>query len=118
MTTPEGVLTKQVTRYLKSREKDGLWWMKVHGGPSQKKGVPDIICVYRGQFFGWELKAPGKKVTKLQAHMMELMERGGARCRTVWDLVDVKLDLDIADERHKVYAAAVLGCQPENVVIS
>lgn len=32
------------------------WWMKVHGGPYQMAGVPDVILCIDGMFIGMEVK--------------------------------------------------------------
>src|SRR3972149_6199879 len=50
---PETVLAKKILRLL--REKAGFW-AKIHGGPYQVTGLPDIIGCYRGRFYGFEVK--------------------------------------------------------------
>ena len=42
------------------------WYFKVHGGPMQLPGVPDIVGCYRGKFFAIEIKVPGKQPTPIQ----------------------------------------------------
>ena len=58
----------------------GAWTFKVHGGPYQTPGLPDIIGFYHGTGFAMEVKVkPGAKPTPLQAAMLEIMkETGGA----------------------------------------
>ena len=34
------------------------FYFKVHGGPYQVSGIPDIIGLHRGQFIGIEVKRP------------------------------------------------------------
>jgi hypothetical protein len=65
--------------------KAGGWWtMKIHGGPYQLSGVPDVLCVKNGRAVFLEVKQPGKKPTEIQkARMKEISEKGGAKCAVV-----------------------------------
>lgn len=56
----EADLTKKIMRKLKGR---GGFWVKVHGGPFQVTGLPDIIGCYKGRFVGLEVKVPGREST-------------------------------------------------------
>ena len=67
--TSERAITKQIMRYLQGLDRS--WWMKVHGGPYQKAGVPDILGCYRGRFFAFEVKVPGGKTTAKQDHEIQ-----------------------------------------------
>lgn len=67
---------------------------KVHGGdnPFQESGVPDLLCCYRGYFFGLEAKLPGKKLDpKQQAVSARIIKAGGiaARFESVKDLEEI-----------------------------
>jgi hypothetical protein len=75
---PETLLTGRILVRLR-RERPGLW-VKIHGSPFQRKGLPDIIGCYRGRFVGLEVKVPGREaeVTPLQAHTLsEIRHSGG-----------------------------------------
>lgn len=48
--------------YMLKLEFPGLWF-KVHGGPFQVAGLPDILGCHKGKFIGIEVKAPGKEKT-------------------------------------------------------
>lgn len=75
--TPEGKLYQQVKKALDAER--GIWWFKVHGSPQQKKGIPDLCIIVRGRALFVELKADGKKATKLQEHAMkQIRSAGGA----------------------------------------
>lgn len=65
------------TKVLKPLEPD-LWFMKVHGGPYQKAGVPDFLGCYHGVMFYIEVKQPGKVPTPLQEIEMRRLRRAGA----------------------------------------
>ena len=52
----EAKLTKAVRDWL--REQDDVWCVKIHGGPMQQAGIPDLILCVRGRFVAIEMKAP------------------------------------------------------------
>lgn len=55
--------------------------MKIHGGPYQISGVPDLLCIKDGKTVFLEVKQPGKSATKIQtARMNEITRVGGAKC--------------------------------------
>lgn len=46
-------------RIRKKLEEDvGGWWFKVHGGPFQEPGIPDLVGCVQGLLFGFEVKRP------------------------------------------------------------
>jgi hypothetical protein len=53
--TNETGLVEGMRKRLK-KEFPGIWMIKVHGGPFQAAGVPDLIGTWRGVFFGIEAK--------------------------------------------------------------
>lgn len=65
--------------------KDAGWWvMKIHGGPYQMSGVPDLLCIKGGRAMFFEVKQPGKRPTAIQERRMNEIERvGGAACHVV-----------------------------------
>lgn len=78
-----------IKKYLASLGSDVFFW-KEHGGPYGTSGVPDIICCYKGRFLGLEVKLPSGKLTELQKHAIEKINRaGGIACR-VESVDDVK----------------------------
>lgn len=72
-------------RVRKQLETDvGGWWFKVHGGPFQVAGLPDLIGCVDGMFFGFEVKTATGSTSKLQDYTLEQMrERGGAHVYVV-----------------------------------
>lgn len=77
---PEGKLQAKCIRHLKSLEKRGLpiWWFKVHGGPYQKAGIPDLHITYEGRSAWIELKAPGAKASPLQESTIKKLRAAGS----------------------------------------
>ena len=58
--------------------------MKIHGGPYQMSGVPDLLCVKEGRAVWLEVKQPGKRPTDVQVRRMNEIERvGGSPCHVV-----------------------------------
>jgi hypothetical protein len=58
--------------------------MKVHGGPYQLAGVPDLLCIKHGRAVFLEVKQPGKRPTPIQVRRMnEIETQGGASCHVV-----------------------------------
>jgi hypothetical protein len=50
---------------------------KIHGSASQSAGLPDIIGVFKGRFFGIEVKRPGEVPSKIQAHKLKTISDAG-----------------------------------------
>lgn len=71
-------LTTNILKTLRQRWPEA-WWIKVHGGPMQQGGIPDIIGCVNGQLVGLEVKLPGggHGVTDLQAHTMKQIRLAG-----------------------------------------
>ena len=77
--TPEQKLTQAVIRNLKARRKAGepIWWLKVHGGPQQQAGVPDLLICYYGLMLAVELKAGDNQATPLQRETIRRIRAAG-----------------------------------------
>jgi len=82
------------------------WVMKVHGGPFQPVGIPDMLVCVKGQLFAFEVKhqKPGEshqhamdRVTRAQWAQIERMRRAGAVAEVVM-AVDEVLNI-IEDEQ-------------------
>lgn len=76
MKQPEtGLVVKMKDRL----EAEGGWWFKVHGGPFQRAGVPDIVGCWKGRFIGIEAKMPYNVPSGLQKLNLTSLEKAGAR---------------------------------------
>lgn len=79
------------TRLLKAlRAAPRVWCVKIHGGPMQQAGLPDIIGTVRGVFFGLEIKQPGNPATLLQVRTLDAIANAGGRTRVVRTTVPVE----------------------------
>lgn len=70
----------------------GTWAFKVHGGPYQAAGLPDVVCVSRGHVVFLEVKRPGGKVSRIQERVHAQLRSAGA-CVHVVESVDEALDM-------------------------
>lgn len=62
----------------------GWYTLKIHGGPFQVSGIPDLLCVRTGRAVWMEVKQPGRRPTAIQKRRMEELERfGGTPCAVV-----------------------------------
>jgi len=69
----EGVFLKEFMKELDKTTKN-LWYFKSHGEPMQVRGLPDVMCCYRGFFLAIEFKimrAGNIKVSPYQEHVLE-----------------------------------------------
>lgn len=71
---PEAKIGKKIRAYL---EDQGAFIFKIHGGPQMMAGLPDLICCYKGRFFGIEVKQPGQRPTPRQVFVHSLIKRAG-----------------------------------------
>jgi hypothetical protein len=77
----EATIVASIVRVAKEH---GWWVMKIHGGPYQLAGVPDLLCLKEGRAVFLEVKQPGNKPTAIQCHRMnEIETEGGAVCHVV-----------------------------------
>lgn len=71
----ESALVKKLMARLKAA---GWWCVKIHGGPYQRAGLPDIWAVKAGRLLCIEAKRPGERATKLQEHTLAELSAAGA----------------------------------------
>jgi len=79
-TQPETNFKKRAFKELKSL--NYCWYFKVVAG--SVLGIPDVIGVYNGKFFAWELKSKRGKPSPLQELAIKKIKRCGGMARTVY----------------------------------
>lgn len=72
----ESILQRKIRKSLV--DEFGGYWYKVHGGQFQNSGLPDIVGCLQGQFYGIEVKQPGKVATLLQQVTLNALKDQGA----------------------------------------
>ena len=90
----EKKITNQILAYLKSIP--NTWCAKIHGGPFQQAGIPDIVGCHRGRLFALEVKSGRGKASKIQNIVMEKIAAAGGIVGIVRSLEDVKVLIDEA----------------------
>ena len=80
---PESQLTNRIRNLLE--HKVGGLWVKIHGSAYQTGGIPDLIGLVHGNFFGLEVKMPGKEetVTKKQQWFIDQIRQNGGTSAVV-----------------------------------
>ena len=84
----ERQITDKILNYLKTVNNSYFW--KQVGGLRGVAGLPDIICCVKGLFVAFEVKQPGKKLTKLQEITIKQINDAGGAAFRVESLEDVK----------------------------
>lgn len=77
-----------VARIMSALRKRGAYVVKLHGGPTQQAGLPDLLVVHEGRVAFLEVKRPGGKPTPLQEHTMTQLRNHGATACVVWSVED------------------------------
>lgn len=80
---PESRLQLKIRKHLEKTFK-GSWWFKVHGGPFQPAGIPDLLGCVDGQFFAFEVKRPGKRPSAIQRKVMGIIQEAGGVAEVVY----------------------------------
>lgn len=85
-TGPESRLVARIRREL-AQTFPGIWTVKIHGGPYQDAGIPDLFAILDGHLIAIEVKAqrPGEsrehalgRVTTRQQATLDALSRAGA----------------------------------------
>jgi hypothetical protein len=74
---PESRLQRRIQKAIREAYLD-VWLFKVHGGPFQPAGIPDLIGCLCGRFFAFEVKVPGEEPSNIQKLTMTRLKRAGA----------------------------------------
>ena len=96
----EAKLTRNAVEALRD---EGAFAVKIHGGPNQPAGLPDIVGCHKGSFFGIEMKMPGKErnLTARQAKKLDDIQAAGgyaevccsvSECMDVLDVIKINYD--------------------------
>jgi len=83
----ESTIVRAIIRHL--RELPDSWVLKVHGSSFQRRGVPDILFIWHGRSYAFEVKCPGKRLTRIQEVEIERLRKAGVLAVVVHNEVDV-----------------------------
>lgn len=87
MTTPEGMIKRQIKDYLDSID---AFWSMVAGGAYSKPGDPDMIACVDGMYVGIEAKTPTGRQSNIQKMRQREIERAGGVYILARSVEDVK----------------------------
>jgi len=89
-TGPETRLVKRIKRAIEERLGSGAFVFKVHGGPFQQAGLPDLIGCVNGLFIALEVKHPDQShpVSKIQQHIIDRITAAGGTAAVVESVED------------------------------
>ena len=90
---PEAKVLRDVLKILNQMKAAGspVWWVKVAGGPRQRRGLPDLHITLNGCSIWVELKAPGEEATPLQASMIRKINEAGGKAMVVHSVEEFRL---------------------------
>lgn len=91
----ESKVQKDIQKLL---DKRGAYVVKVISG--NRRGIPDLLVCYKGQFLGFEVKTPAtrNKASPLQLKNIEMIRKANGMAHVVWEVEQVKDFLDLIDE--------------------
>ena len=74
----ESFFQAKIIRYIKESRREAFLW-KAAAGPYSRQGIPDICCILRGRFFGFEVKRPflGEATEIQNATIRQIRAAGG-----------------------------------------
>ena len=86
---PESKRQRRIRLAIQSRYGKDVFLYKVHGNEYQPGGLPDLIGVVYGYFFGLEVKEPEGSVSAVQLKRIEQIHRAGGIAGVVVTKEDV-----------------------------
>lgn len=85
----ESTLQRKIQKYLKDKLPHCVLW-KNHGNQYAVIGLPDLMCVFKGNLICIEVKINGNKTTKLQEVTLQKLEKAGAIICIAYSIDDVE----------------------------
>ena len=95
----ESKLQAEILRYLRSL---GIWCWVIKAAVCNERGVPDILCCYKGYFVGLEVKTAAGKVSgpqKLQIKRIQMARGRAAVVRSVDQVKELLEEIDKEDNQ-------------------
>ena len=80
-------IVDKIRTYLRAQ---GFYVLKIHGGPTQTAGIPDLLAIKDGRAWFFEVKTETGKASRLQIHTIEQLRSYGAVAEIVRSVADVE----------------------------
>ena len=84
----ESAITRRIMDYLRTIPNSYI--LKLHGSVYSRRGVPDILFVWDGHAFFFEVKGPRGKLSKAQVVQAHRLGEAGATVAVVGGVDEVK----------------------------
>ena len=104
----EAKIQARILKYLRSLGR--VCWA-VKAAVCNERGVPDILCCYRGRFVGLEVKTETGRISGPQRIQNERIRRACGRAVVVHGIEDVQAVLEHIDKEVEIDADTVRGQQ-------
>lgn len=79
-------LLAQIKDYLNIR---GIFWWRNHQSLGSQKGIPDLMCLYQGKFYAFELKGMRGKLSWEQKWFLDEINKNGGIAKEVRNLEEI-----------------------------
>ena len=99
----------KIIKWLKEVDPDAFIW-KAQAGPYCRQGIPDICAIIDGHFFGFEVKRPGGRPSKIQEQTIRAINTAGGTAAVVIYPADCQKIIDAqkaAEEAERAEASAI-----------
>lgn len=86
----ESELVTKIKNYLNANY--ACYFIKIHGSQYTTPGVSDLIGVFNGKFFAFEVKLPNKEknLTKAQKLFLDLIRKSGGIAHVITSIDQIK----------------------------
>ncbi len=88
----ESDIVRAILKYLKTVP--GCFAWKEYGGMYGTAGIPDVICCYRGRFYGFEVKTETGEPTELQKATIRKIQKARDTALVVRSVDEVRAVID------------------------
>ena len=86
----EAYYQAKILAWLRKEYPQAFCWKAQQGQYSNRNGIPDIIALIDGHLFGFEVKRPGGKPTKLQEIAIAKINAAGGTALVVTTVAEVQ----------------------------
>ena len=108
----ESTIQAVIMKYLRSL---GAYCWAIKAAVCNERGVPDILCCYKGRFVGFEVKTEKGRLSGPQRTQNNRIRQAGGRAVVVRSVADVRVVLEHIDREVDDVEEAGSGTQDRSV---